>query len=140
MKKLTRYCKNCGRENLGNGCEYDFGLQIGIAGYKMFFLNKYLAKYRVAPNSMSSSKTGDSGYQSFRILKNLSLDTSLAKEIRSLRLYERAPIAITQAVNIGKRREAFQIFTGKWYRRRILTLKGIKRALYILFAPSYKKT
>ncbi|MFD2826843.1 glycosyltransferase family 2 protein [Leeuwenhoekiella polynyae] len=121
---------------LGNGCEYDFGLRIGIAGYKMYFLNQYLVKYRVALNSMSSSLTDDSGYQSFRILRNFIADTRFGEAIRHQRLRERAPIAITQAVNTGRRKDAFTIFCSEWYRSKILTIPGLKRLGYMCLAKS----
>ncbi|WP_321826403.1 glycosyltransferase family 2 protein [Maribacter dokdonensis] len=124
---------------LGNGCEFDFGVQLGLANYKMYFVNVYTAKYRVAPNSMASSKTGDSAYQAFRILKNFKVNTDMSKKIRQIRMQERAPIAITQAIHIGKRKEAFQIFFSKWYTKKILTIGGIKRLIYLFVGRKHIK-
>ncbi|WP_282179039.1 glycosyltransferase family 2 protein [Maribacter stanieri] len=126
-------------DDLGNGCEYDFGLRIGIEGYKMYFLNKFTAKYRVAENSMSQSKSDDSGYQSFRILKDFKVNTTFAEKIRQQRLYERAPIAITQAIHIGKRKEAFSIYFSRWYRKRILSIGGLKRFVYLFIGKNQIK-
>lgn len=127
------------RTDVGDGCEFDFGYRVGLAGYTTYFVDKFVGKYRLSTNSMSHSKTCDMAYQAFIIMKNSPVTTPRAKEIRARRLYERAPIAITEAVNTGRRKEALAILFSEWYRRRILTPRGIKRVLYISFyVPSQR--
>lgn len=137
--KKIQFRTHDSHNDIGNGCEYDFGLRIGLAGYKMYFIDEYLAKYRVSDISMSKSKTDDAGYQAFQILKNINVSSQFAKEIKSRRLYDRAPIAITQAVNIGKKKVALSIYLSKWYYKRIFSIGGFKRILYIIFGSSYVK-
>ena len=131
--KEIQFRTHDGNLTIGNGCEYDFGLRLGLAGHKMYFIDEYTAKYRVGNDSMSGSKTDDAGYQAFRMIRSLTTTSARAESIRQLRLYERAPIAITQAVNIGLKKEAWNIFFSKWYYKRILSVGGIKRLLYLIF-------
>ncbi len=121
------------RYDIGNGCEYDFGYRIGLAGYELRFVDKFVGKYRLLPDSMSHSKTADQALQAFIIMRDGPVPSDMAAAIQQRRLTERAPIAITEAVNIGRRREAVSILFSPWYRSRILTPRGIKRVLYILF-------
>jgi glycosyltransferase involved in cell wall biosynthesis len=130
--KDIQFRTNDGTVSLGNGCEYDFGLRLGVAGHKMFFVDEYTAKYRVASNSMSGSKSDDAGYQAFRLIKSVKTNSKRAEAIKKLRLQERAPIAITQAVNIGLKKEAWKIYFSKWYYKRILSVGGMKRLLYLI--------
>ncbi|MGI4886665.1 MAG: glycosyltransferase family 2 protein [Janthinobacterium lividum] len=118
---------------LGNGCEYDFGARIGLQGHKMYFIDQFLAKYRISEVSMSKSKTDDAAYQAFRVLKDIPVHSERSKKIKDQRLYDKAPIAITQAVNLRKRKDALSIFFSPWYAKRIISLGGIKRILYIMF-------
>jgi glycosyltransferase involved in cell wall biosynthesis len=121
------------RPQAGVGCDFDFGYQLGMAGYKMFFVNKYLGMYRLSAQSISHSKKCDMAYQSFVIIRDCAVETPRAQKIRARRLYERAPIAITECVTIGKKKEAFSIFFSKWYRHKTLSIGGLKRLLYIIF-------
>jgi len=131
--KEIQFRTHDGIMELGNGCEYDFGLRLGLAGHKMYFTDTYTAKYRVSGNSMSNSVTDDAGYQAFRMIKDTPVHSDRAREIRRTRLQERAPVAITQAVNTGKRKDAWEIYFSKWYYKRILSLGGAKRLLYLVF-------
>ncbi|SOD91636.1 glycosyltransferase family 2 protein [Spirosoma fluviale] len=123
----------------GDACDYEFGYRLGLAGYKMYFVNKFLGKYRLSAESISHSRTSDCAYQAYHILSNSKPNSPFSEEVRAKRLYERAPIAITEAVNLGKRGKAVEILFSEWYRKRILSLQGIKRVLYILFYFEPKK-
>ena len=127
------------RAQAGVGCDFDFGFQLGKAGYKMFFVNKYLGMYRLSAQSISHSKNCDMAYQSFVIMRGCTIDTPLGQQIRTRRLRERAPIAITECVAIGKKREALAIYFSKWYRNRIFSLGGLKRMAYILFYFDFQR-
>jgi len=128
------------RPESGDGCDYDFGFQLGLAGYRPYFINKYLGMYRLSNQGVTTAGGhaggGDAGYQAYRLMRNCQIDTPRAQAIRNRRLYERAPIAITECVVRGKKKEALAIYFGRWYRSRMLSLGGIKRILYILFYMS----
>ena len=125
------------RAEAGDGCDYDFGFQIGLAGYRPYFVNKYLGMYRLSDHSISHY--GDAGYQAYCLIRDCKAETPRAQSIRDRRMYERAPIAITECVTRGKKKEALAIYFSRWYRSRMLSLGGIKRILYILFYVSPAK-
>lgn len=127
------------RAEAGDGCDFDFGVQIGRAGYRPYFTNKYLGMYRLSAQAVSNSTSSDCGYQAYRLLRDCTAETLRAQRIRSQRMRERAPIAITECVARGKKKEALAIYFSRWYRGRMLSLGGIKRILYILFYVSPAK-
>ncbi|WP_223651786.1 glycosyltransferase family 2 protein [Hymenobacter psoromatis] len=127
------------RTDIGDGCEYDFGIRLGLAGYRTYFVNKYVGIYRLSAQSISGSGGSDMARQAFKIMRDSVADTPRAQSIKNRRLYERAPIAITECVRHGEKKEALAIFFSKWYRSRILSLRGMKRMLNILFYPNLPK-
>ena len=127
------------RPEATNGCDFDFGLQLGLAGYRTYFINKYLGMYRLSAQAVSNSSNNDAAYQAFRLMRDCAVNTPRAQSIRARRMYERAPIAITECASAGKREEALAIYFSKWYRSRILSLGGIKRIIHILFPQIFVK-
>lgn len=127
------------RKEAGNGCDFDFGLQLGMAGYQTYFVNKYLGMYRLSAQAVTNSSGNDAAYQAFRLIRDCAAITPRAQSIRARRMYERAPIAITECITVGKRKEALAIYFSQWYRSRILSLGGIKRMLNILLPYSFMK-
>lgn len=120
------------RNDLGNGGEYEYGYRLGLQGYKMYYIDKYLSMYRVSKSSMMYTKKEDSALQAFLILEKAAPESAFGKDIRLRRLTERAPIAITQAINNHKKREAVRIMFGPWYRKRVLSPRGVKRILQLM--------
>lgn len=119
--------------SIGNGCEYDFGLQLGIHGFVMFYLDKYTAKYRLSSsNSISSSTTDDAAFKSFMILLKTDVPVS-SRSLKSKILKRKAPTAIIEAVNNGNRTAAVQMYFSKWHRKKIFTLGGMRRLFCLLF-------
>ncbi|MBJ6144328.1 glycosyltransferase family 2 protein [Hymenobacter sp. BT559] len=127
------------RSEANDGCDFDFGFQLGKAGYKTYFINKYLGMYRLSAQSISSSKTSDMASQAFRLIRDCAADTPRAKSIRAKRMLERAPIAITEYAIRGNRKDAFEIYFSKWYRGRIISLGGAKRFIQILFPSIFNR-
>lgn len=128
------------RTDIGDGCEYDFGFRLGVAGYKTYFVDKYLGVYRLSAQSISGAGGSDMASQAYKIMLNCKAETLKAQNILEKRLYERAPIAITEYSLRGNRQEALAIYFSKWYRTRMITPRGIKRILHILFYPIFFKT
>lgn len=127
------------RSDVGDGCDFDFGFRLGVAGYQTYFTNKFLGMYRLSSQSISGAGGSDAAYQSFKSIRDCQVETAFAQNIRSQRLYERAPIAITECALRGHRKEALSIYFSKWYRNKILSLRGLKRMGYILFFPIFNK-
>jgi glycosyltransferase involved in cell wall biosynthesis len=127
------------RKEASDGCDFDFGLQLGLAGYRTYFINKYLGMYRLSAQSISASDTGDAASKAFKLMHDCAADTPRAQSIRARRMYERAPIAITEHAIRGKRKEAFAIYFSQWYRSRIVSLGGAKRLIHILFPSVFTR-
>ncbi|MEK6481691.1 glycosyltransferase family 2 protein [Catalinimonas sp. 4WD22] len=118
---------------LGYGCEYDFGIQLGMHNYKMYFVNEYIGKYRLSTaNSISSSVNDDACLKSFLILRKIEVPKS-SQLLKELHLKNKAGIAVSQAAIHLTKKEAVQLFFSKWHRGKIFTLGGIKRLMLILF-------
>jgi len=102
------------REEVGNACDYDFGLRLGIASREFFFLDKFIAKYRMTAQSLSKSSTDDAAMQAFSLLQQAAVPHQAvwAKEFQLRRL---APAAISQLIREGRSREAVEIFFSKNY-------------------------
>jgi hypothetical protein len=44
------------REEVGHGCEYDFGLRLGLSYSGFFFVDAFTAKYRLTEHAVSKSQ------------------------------------------------------------------------------------
>lgn len=117
----------------GDACDFYFGYQIGAAGHRTYFVDKFLGKYRLHQQSISHSRMSSMALNAYELLSQATPTTALGQSIRALRLRERAPIAITEAVYMGKRRQALAILFGPWYRSRLITPRGLKRLLLTVF-------
>jgi GT2 family glycosyltransferase len=117
----------------GDACDFYFGYQVGVAGYQTYFINDYLGMYRLHNESISHGRRSTMAYHAYQLLSRATPTTELGHSIRALRLHERAPIAITEAIYMGRRQQALAILLGPWYRTRLLTPRGIKRLLLTLF-------
>lgn len=114
-------------EEVGNGGEFDFSLQLGLKYQNFFFLDKYTAKYRLCEVSMSKSFNDDAAAQSFNII----LNTDFPEELSWAKDYElkrEAPIAIIQLINLGKKKQALDIYFSQYHPLSTrLSLGGIRR-------------
>ena len=121
------------REEVGYGGEYDFGLRLALAHSEFYFLDVYTAKYRLtASGSISGSLTDDAALQSYRLLEQHDVPPESAETKRS-KLTDLAPTAITQALRFRKKREAWKMYTSRyfpWSRR--MSLGGVRKLLQFL--------
>ena len=102
------------REEVGDGCEFDFSLRLCLQYENFYFLNKYTAAYRLTDVCMSKSLDFDGVLQSYRILSKARLPAE-AETIRRKRLQEMASHAILEASYMGNRKEAWKIYWGPFY-------------------------
>ncbi|WP_373056963.1 glycosyltransferase family 2 protein [Zunongwangia sp. H14] len=120
------------KTEIGHAGDFDFGFRLGVSGINLHFINAYTAKYRITESSIARNRT-DSGYQAFRIIQQAGITANSKKtDPVNLILKRKAPVAILQAVEKGKRREALNIYFSKWHRNKILTLGGIRRLINII--------
>lgn len=126
-------------EEIGNGGEFDFSLQLGLKYQNFFFLNKHTAKYRICEVSMTKSSNDDATAQSFNTILNTDFpeELSLAKEYE---LKREAPIAIVQLINLGKKKQALDIYFSKYHPLSArLSLGGIRRLIKAILPRSLGK-
>lgn len=139
LKKVNYRTWNSAVGELGYGSEYDFGVQIGLNGFKMCFIDEFICKYRRSRgNSISSSATDDAGLKAFLILKNLEVPSS-SYSLKENFLKKKVPIAISQASKVGRRSQAILLFFSKWHRKKIFSPGGVKRLATIMFPLLVKK-
>jgi glycosyltransferase involved in cell wall biosynthesis len=118
----------------GDACDQGFSILCAMAfpELKVSFLDQHTAIYRQSLQSVGrSNHCNDAGYRAFMFVSQLSASITAKPHVRKW-LEEKAPIAIAQAVNLGFRWTAVQIYFSRWHRRRILTLGGMKRGLLLL--------
>lgn len=129
LAKQVKYRK---KEDIGNAGDFDFGLRLAQSGTRFHYIDQYLSKYRVTPSSVARDGT-DSGFRAYKIISDsgVSQDNVYVNMI----LKRKAPIAVSQAIAYGKRKEAMQIYFSKWHRGRILTLGGVRRFIMLLRPP-----
>lgn len=124
-------------KEVGNGGEFDFSLRLGFEYPNFFFLDKYTAKYRRSKDSIS--KNTDSTAQSFNII----LNTDFPEELSWAKKYElqrEASTAIMQLINVGKKKQALDIYFSQYYPfSRRLSLGGIRRFMKLFLPPAIAK-
>ncbi|WP_414549666.1 glycosyltransferase family 2 protein [Anabaena sp. CCY 0017] len=124
-------------EEIGNAGDFDFGLRLGFEYSNFFFLDKYTAKYRFS--NVAVSKNTDSTPQSFSII----LKTDFPKELSWAKEYElkrEASTAIIQLINVGKKRQALDIYFSQYYPlSKKFSLGGIRRLMKAFLPQSIEK-
>ncbi|WP_372753011.1 glycosyltransferase family 2 protein [Mariniflexile sp.] len=119
----------------GNGTEMDWSIRIGLAEPKMYFVNKYLALYRLSEVSMSQN-SDDSAFKAYLMLERLNLEPKYSP-IQKLALKRKTQLAIRQALFLNKTKDAFRIFFSKYHTNFIWT-KGYYKSLFLLVLGLFK--
>ncbi len=121
--------------DLGNGTEMDWSIRIGLAEPKMYFVNKYVALYRLSEVSMSLD-ADDSAYKAYLILENLTVDSKYKKMLQ-LAKRRKSKFAVRQAILLNYDKDALRIFFSKYYTSHICSL-GYYKSLCLLILSSFK--
>lgn len=117
---------------VGDACDYDFGLRLAQQYGNFYFLNTYTAKYRLTP--VSISQTDSTGDLAFDLVRTLDLPASL-EPTRESRLKRYAVPAVSRNLRLGKTEKARKIFWSRSYPfQQRLTLKGFLQ-LALLVVP-----
>jgi glycosyltransferase involved in cell wall biosynthesis len=124
-------------QEVGYGGEFDFGLRLGLAYQRFYFLNRYTSKYRrTLGGSISSSSKDDAALQAYRIVQSADLPSEAAYlKPRRLSLY--APLAMMQAIRHGEKQEAWNIYLSQhhpWRKR--LSPGGVRRLVLLLLSSA----
>ena len=121
------------RPESGDGGDFDFGLRLGLAYEKFYFLNRYVSKYRLTKGAISSGGNSDAALQAYRIIQSIALPDG-AEPLRKQQLAKMAPGAMMQAIRDGHKREAWDIYCSEnhgWGRR--FSPGGMHRLARLLF-------
>jgi glycosyltransferase involved in cell wall biosynthesis len=113
-------------DTMSDACDFEFGLRLGKKNSCLYFLNEYTCKYRISEIAVTTKKNYDAGLIAYKIIKALEVPKN-SEIFRKKWLRLKAPVAIVQACNANNIKDALSIYFGKWHRRRILTLGGVKR-------------
>lgn len=119
----------------GNGVDFHFCYKLGLAGARFKYIDTYISYYRKSGDGIS--RTTDSGYQAYKLIDKLQFEDEGLKKLQHKFLSDKAPIAIVQALNRGKKDEAWQMYFSKPHTAKILSPGGVRR--FFLLAASIIK-
>jgi glycosyltransferase involved in cell wall biosynthesis len=122
---------------VGDACDFDFGLRLAAIATSFYFLDRYTAKYRI---TQSSILTGNNYTNlTFDLIEQVSLPLEL-EPIRLQQMHKYAGSAVSCWLALGASREALRIYASTAYGwRRRLTLKGLAQAFLIACPPSLER-
>jgi len=129
LTHVARMIRYRNTSEVGDVCDFDFGLRLASANTPVFFLNQYTAKYRLTEKSISS---GDNHSDLvYRLIEALELPEEL-ESIRSERLKQAAPSAINRWLTIGDKASAYRVYKSDrypWSKR--LSARGLIQAVLL---------
>lgn len=118
----------------GSARDVEFGIRCASHG-PFYFVPVPVTKYRLSTVSISRGprcRADDASYQFVRLcLQLLRSHPDYRQEIEQ-RLQERIGGAISQAMHLGHFGVAFSWLFGRYYRRQLLTFRGVLRGLYVV--------
>lgn len=120
--------------NIGDACDFDFGLRVGKTGRNIRFINTYTAKYRLSAEGVSTSPSCDNGLVSFLMVQQTPVPLQ-TQPLKEQWLKDKAAVAVGQAIATKQFALATQIYFSKYHFHKILTLGGARRLLQIVFSP-----
>jgi glycosyltransferase involved in cell wall biosynthesis len=116
--------------DVGDSCDYDFGLRLATQYENFYFVDKFTAKYRLTPES--NSRNNNHANLTYGLIESLALPQEL-ETTRMEKLHQFACPAVTRWLSVGNKSKAFKIFTSKYYSlSKKITLKGIAHAILLL--------
>ncbi len=120
-------------ELVGNGGDFDFGLRLALRYQKFYFVDVYTSMYRLTSGvSVSNSASDDAALRSYWLAATVDLPPE-AEACRARKLAWSAPHAMTQALRLGKKKEAWKIYRSASHPWRVrLSPGGVRRLLWLL--------
>jgi hypothetical protein len=117
----------------GLAADFYFGFRLGRLGKPFYFVPEFTAMCRLTPGSLSRTGITDNAYRAVRTLLE-ELPPSLVSEEIQESVRRRIPIAITNAIELNDRKRALCWLFSRYYRSRLITLRGLKR-LFLALLP-----
>ena len=120
----------------GDACDFVFGVEVAKAASGAFYYHDVCtAQYRLSEGSiLRGDATNDAGYQAFKyVLRELPASVQEDRVVQQW-LTLCAPEAVMRAAENGHVRDGFEWFVGPYHQPHILSLGGVRRLLYLLYA------
>ena len=118
--------------DVGDACDFDFGIRVSMQCKNIFFLDEYTSLYRCTDLSISSNN--NYANLSYSILESLELPDEL-DDIRNQRLVDYADTAINQWILIGAQKKAREVYFSCFYKPSRISTRGLIQGV-LLFLPS----
>lgn len=120
---VARSVRYSASPQVGDSCDFDFGLRLASFGEKFYFLDEYTCQYRLTGQSVSSQNNYT--HLTFRLIQNLQIPADL-EEIREKCLKKFAVSAVTRYLELTDQMSAKEIYLSKYYPlKKRFSVKGI---------------
>jgi len=119
----------------GDAHDFTFGIQFAKQTEGKFcFVDDFTAQYCISEESQTRGEysSPDNSYRSFKIVLEDFPDLVREDEYIQKWLRQKAPAAVMEAARHGHIEDGLHWFFGKYHRRRVLTMGGIRRLLVLL--------
>jgi GT2 family glycosyltransferase len=119
---------------VGDICDYEFGLRLAAQYTGFYLIDQYVASYRLTDCAISKNNNHD--HLSYELIAGLKLPQE-AEETRSMQLQHCAPTAINKYLQLGERQKAKGIYFSahnSWRNR--LTMRGLIQIIFLYIIPA----
>ena len=116
---------------VGDAVDFNFCLNLALHNANFVFIEQYISAYRVSRKD-SISAHSNAGYYSYKLVNSLTPSSKKLEDEINHFLEVKAPIAISQAVNLGLIKDAKDIWMSKYHKKSRFSLGGLRRLLLIL--------
>jgi glycosyltransferase involved in cell wall biosynthesis len=128
--ELARQVPLQAREVVGETCDFDFGVRLGLIAKRFYFVNQFTAEYRLTGEQLSANMKHE---HLFRLVEEYPVPPE-SEWARGIALSRLAPQAILEYVATGKRTKAMRVYMSSHHRlARRLSPGGLRRLGVILF-------
>jgi len=137
LTKVAKTIRYRDTADVGDACDYDFGLRIAAAHIPFFFLNQYTAMYRLTERSVSTSN--NYSHLVYQLIETLNLPEDL-EGIRQERLARYASSAINRWLTLSDKASAYRVYTSSsypWSKR--LSPRGLMQAILLACPNSFNR-
>jgi glycosyltransferase involved in cell wall biosynthesis len=118
------------RELIGEMCDFDFGVRLGLVAKRFYFVNQFTAEYRITGVQLSANVKYE---HLFQMVEEYPVPHQ-SEWARAIALSRLAPQAILEYVATGKRTKALRVYMSPHHRLvRRLSPGGLRRLGVILF-------
>jgi len=117
------------RTDVGDACDYVFGVDLARTGGVFCFVNEFTTYYRFSDSSVTRGRASDEAYHAFKLVVDQYAHLFEGDTLVNRWLRERSATAIYEAAQFNYLKDGFRWYFGPYHRHRIATLGGIRRLL-----------